>query len=550
MQPELNARKILGRTYLNENRLADALDIFAKILADYPDDLETLHVLGNFYLASGDGKTAKSIYLHAQQLDPQNVIISHQIRLAEEVCDKDGVVEPIPTDLSAVSRLLQRLTGDTQRIREEDVVRAAFLLEKIINSDSPSEMVAAHLDEIDELLPALIELNVRQARADGRFDMAHSLRALQLNVNYQLTAKEGGAFARQQTAELPNIEFNGNILLLLPDLENKSKRMALLKSTLEFYGCRVTEKKDYLSGRDAKPDVVITSNPHTNPALVESLSALASDGIPLITDLDTDFEKQPVSHHDYNTKGLGNQARSNAYAAAISMSAMISAPSETMAESLQSLAQTVCVIPDGWSQHNKLWNKSSNQRSTINIGWVGASGQLEDLLLIRRFMVRIVREFSNTRVVIVGEPQAYRLFENLSENRRMYLPFVAHEEFPYLLSQIDVLLVPLRNTPYNTSLPDTILVEACAKGIPWVASAIPSFRRWQAGGIISESLDEWHFNLRQLMMDEELRRSLGQAGRQAAQLREMNNLGRLWLQTIRQAAKVDEAALSYSVLES
>jgi glycosyltransferase involved in cell wall biosynthesis len=132
----------------------------------------------------------------------------------------------------------------------------------------------------------------------------------------------------------------------------------------------------------------------------------------------------------------------------------------------------------------------------------------------------------------------------------MYLPFVAHEEFPYLLSQIDVLLVPLRNTPYNTSLPDTILVEACAKGIPWVASAIPSFRRWQAGGIISESLDEWHFNLRQLMMDEELRRSLGQAGRQAAQLREMNNLGRLWLQTIRQAAKVDEAALSYSVLES
>lgn len=96
---------------MNDNRLADALDVFSKILVDYPDDLETLHILGNFYLASGDGKTAKSIYLHAQQLDPQNKTIEHQISLAEEIDDKNGIEEPIPTDLPAVARLLQRLTG-------------------------------------------------------------------------------------------------------------------------------------------------------------------------------------------------------------------------------------------------------------------------------------------------------------------------------------------------------------------------------------------------------------------------------------------------------
>jgi glycosyltransferase involved in cell wall biosynthesis len=364
-----------------------------------------------------------------------------------------------------------------------------------------------------------------------------------------LVAKEDGALLKDDNVGLPKLEFNGNVLMLLPDLEKKSNRMTLLKSALESYGCRVIEKGEYVSGRDLEPDVVITSNPHTNPALVESLSALSVGGVPIIMDLDTDFEKQPASHHEYNTRGLGNQARSNAYASAISMAKVVSVPSEMQAESLKNSVQKICVIPDGWSQQNKLWDKSSHPRKTINIGWVGSSGQLEDLLFIRRFIIRIVREFPNTRIVIAGDPQAYRLFENLPENRRMYLPVVAHEEFPYLLSQIDILLVPLRNLPYNASLPDTVLVEAGAKGIPWVASAIPSFCHWQTGGIISESLDEWHLNLRHLVMDEEFRRSLGEVGKQASRSREMNYLGRVWLEIINQAANVQKINAAYLVPE-
>jgi glycosyltransferase involved in cell wall biosynthesis len=544
MQPELKVRKILGKTYLNENRLADALDVFGRILDDYPDDLETLHILGNFYLASGDGKTAKSIYLHAKKLDPENKTIQRQINLAEEIDDNNGFEEPIPTDIPAVARLLQRLTGKAQAINENDIMRAASLLEKIINSDSPAELVSRHLDEIDELLPALIELNIRQAHADGQPDLAESLRSLQLNIDYQLVAKGDGASLKDANRDLSGLQFNGNILMLLPDLEKKSNRMTLLKSTLESNGCQIAEKGDYVSGRDAKPDIVIASNPHTNPMLINCLSNLSAAGIPIIVDLDIDFEKQPISHHEYNAKGLGNQTRSNAYASAISMAGMVSVPSETQAASLKTSIENVCVIPDGWSQQNKLWDKDSHPRKTINIGWVGTSGQLEDLLFIRRFIIRIVREFPNTRVVIIGDPQAYRLFENLPENRRMYLPVVAHEEFPYLLSQIDVLLVPLRTLPFNNSLPDTVLVEAGAKGIPWIASPISSFRRWQAGGIISESLDEWHLNLRHLIMDKEFRCSLGEAGKSAARSREMNYLGRLWLEMISQVTDTKKTTAS------
>ena len=531
MQPELKVRKILGKTYLNENRLADALEIFSKILMDYPDDLETLHILGNFYLASGDGKTARKIYMRALQLDPNNRVIQRQVVLAEEVGDT-GFEEPVPTDLPAVSRLLQRLTGKVQTIREEDIMRAADLLDKIINSESPAELVASHLDEIDELLPALIELNIRQAYTDGRPELAESLRSLQLNIDYQLTAKDQKDFLEDEGNELPNAHFNGNILFLLPELVQKSSRMTLLKSTLEAFGCGVSEKKEYIPARDARPDVVITSNPHLNPALIDSLSALSSIDVPIILDLDTDFEKQPISHPEYNTKGLGTRARSKAYTSALSLAGTVTASSELHASSLRTFSKDVCVIPDGWSEQNKLWQKEPSSRNTINIGWMGTNAQLEDLVFIRRFIIRIIREFHNTRVVILGNPQAYRLFESLPENRRMYVPTVAHEEFPYLLSQVDILLVPLRNTPYNLSLPDTLLVEAGAKGIPWVASSIPSFQRWQRGGVISENLDEWHLNMRHLVMDEDLRRRLGRDGRSAAEAREMKRMGRQWLELI------------------
>src|SRR5690349_10554402 len=99
MQPELKVRKILGKTYLNENRLAEALDIFIKLLVDYPDDLETLLILAGFYLAGGDGKTAKSLYVRAQQLDPQNPMIERQIVMADEMTENGNTVaEPVPTD--------------------------------------------------------------------------------------------------------------------------------------------------------------------------------------------------------------------------------------------------------------------------------------------------------------------------------------------------------------------------------------------------------------------------------------------------------------------
>lgn len=521
MQPELKVRKTIGRTYLNENKLSEALDIFVKILMDYPDDLETILILAGFYLAGGDGKTAKDLYLRAQQLDPQSMNIQRQIMLAEEM--ENGVFEePVPTEIDEVSQVLQKLTGQKNEIQENDIMRAAALLDKIIHSENPAELVSNNLDQIDDLLMALIEVNVRQAYADGRVDIADGLRSLQLNIDYQKIAKEDNPISTL-------ISSGQNILMLLPEPENMSNRMRLLKETLESFGCHVTERGRYVPEQEAAPDLVITSNPHINPSMVADLPAISRAGIPILLDLDRDYRQMSASHPDYELAGLGTQIASNAFSAALAVADVITVPSEAQAASLADVADRVCVLPDGWSRQNKLWAKSAAPRGTVNLGWVGTSGELDDLLLIRRFIVRILREFTNVNIVIIGSPQAYRLFDGLPETRRKYIPLVSPEEFPYLLSQLDVLMVPLRNLPQNNSMSDTLLMEAGAKGIPWIASPMPAFRDWLTGGMIAESLDDWHLDLRHLVMDAELRSKLGKAGREAARTREMEYVGRLWM---------------------
>src|SRR5690606_32330488 len=98
------------------------------------------------------------------------------------------------------------------------------------------------------------------------------------------------------------------------------------------------------------------------------------------------------------------------------------------------------------------------------------------------------------------------------------------DDFPYQLGLIDILLIPHRNIPYNQSLSERLLIHAGVKGIPWVASPLPAFREWGAGGFTASSPEEWHTYLRQLIVDADVRRQLGRAGNTQAALRESRHL--------------------------
>ena len=268
---------------------------------------------------------------------------------------------------------------------------------------------------------------------------------------------------------------------------------------------------------------------------MQALAACAAVEMPILLIMDMDFEQMPINHPLYDALGLGTAASARAYTAALMLADHLCTPNETLAAPLAARGYPVHVIPEGWNSANNLWDKPSPRRATLNLGWIGQPAQIEDMAMIRRVILRVVREFSHVRLVIVGDAEIYQLFDSLPESRRLFLPPVSMEDYPYLLGQVDILLAPMRNTPFNQGVSDRRLMEAGIRKIPWVASPIPSYSTWQESGLIASSLEEWHAALRQLILEPDLRAALGRAGRSKAETREMSLLGKEWLVLINRA---------------
>jgi glycosyltransferase involved in cell wall biosynthesis len=545
---ELNVRKAAGQAQLNANQVDQALLTYARILRDYPDDADSYIFMGDCYLAEGDGTTALLFYQEARQRAPGAVEIERRIRLAYiESGQLDGEGQAIlPNTPQAVARILTGLVGGVMEVTEADVERAARLLEVIVASPRPGRAVANRLEEIDALLPALLELNIRQARLDGRPDLAEALDALLENIRLQMGGRSGvgqpghasGMGAASAPRRLPRVLFLGS------GGEKVCLRQTIPAGALAGMGCDVTVATRFPPDFEQRFDVVVAHHPHGDPALLSGLAACSAAGIPIILDLEMDFEQLPINHPAYETLGLGAPAGAKAYMAALRLADRVCVPNNVLAARLQASGCTVQVIPDGWDRSNELWDKPSLRRRSLNLGWIGKPGSVDEVLQIRRIILRVMHEFDDLRLVIVGDSQVYQLFESLPEHRRLFLPDVRLEDYPYLLAQMDILMVPLRNTPFNRIYSDRLLMEAGIRRIPWVASPMPAFQDWAEGGLLANAVEagdrqpEWYTHLRQLVMDADLRQSLGQAGRRKAEEREMKSLASVWFDLVQDILQV------------
>lgn len=528
--PDLKIRKKMGRSYLDENRVEEAAQLFSAILQDYPDDVESLVAMGNLYLAAGEGDSARRFYERALWLEPHNENLRKQI---EHAWSESWNLQKkaLPNDPISVGRLLQRLTGRQKEISEDELNRAAGILYRILHAENPAREVAERLDEIDEILPALLEINIRQARADGNPEVEQALRELQSAIQEQISRREEN-HAREDTAT-PTLPVRAwKILFLESESFGRANRRGLIEAALQQAGAQIEHHPSrFLEGGEL-PDLIIAPNPHLRPENLEAMVRLTGLGVPLLVDLETDFEQLPVNNPAYDAFGLGKPVRGKAYASALLLADCITVPSPIQAESLQNAGRPAVYVPDGWARTNFLWLQEGEARETVNLGWVANPSQSDDLASIRRAVIRVMREFPHTRLVVMGDYSAYHLFDILPENRRMYLPMTGIEEYPYLLEQVDILLIPLRNHPYNDSISDHILLEAGIKAIPWVGSPVVPLTRWMAGGRLAGSIDEWHLHLRELVMDREQRQNLGMMGRKMALTRESSEVTLLWLRTL------------------
>lgn len=439
----------------------------------------------------------------------------------------------IPTSPEELQHLLQNMTHRDQPVSNEEMMQAAELLQEIVSSSSPAVEVSKHLNEIDNLMPAIIDLNIQQAKKEGRPDLASGLLELKKNISLQMSIQEEAVQARMRNSGKPVIPEEallGKVAVFEPsggEFAN-CERIKLLKEALLSAGSLMTEKEII----KVKPDLAIFSNPFMDAHLMDLMAKFSVARVPIILDIDPSFEKTFLTR----TKNVENNLPviDRKLVASLFLANLITTSSDPFAENLRAAGYPAMAIANGWSIFNPYWGeKKEKNNPTIQLGWFGNLDDLDDLAAIRRPLVRILREFDDkVRIIIIGNQNAYRIFDLIPDNLKTYIPCCSQEEIPYLLNQIDILLLPLWKTNTSKLYSDDLLMYAGIKNIPWVASFCDSTVKWAKGGMLCNSLEEWHTNLRYLILDKELRSSLGAEGFNKATQREMRTHIDTWYKAI------------------
>ncbi len=144
----------------------------------------------------------------------------------------------------------------------------------------------------------------------------------------------------------------------------------------------------------------------------------------------------------------------------------------------------------------------------------GTQTHQSDFGLIAPVIVRLLEEFPRLGLVVAGDFDLSQFPEFTPfVNRLDQRPFVDWTRLPAEIARVDINLIPLVQSPFTEAKSDLKYYEAAVLRIPSVASPTAVFRaciNHGSNGFLASSLDEWHTALRQLITDDDLRRSVGQ----------------------------------------
>lgn len=516
---DLQGLKRLARSRLNADRLEAALPAFGEVLRHDPTDVEACLALGDGYLAAGDPASAQALYAQAAEYAPASAEVRHRLALVQ--AELGGVVSraPIPPLITpaALARLVRGLNGGQSVVTDQELDRAAAVLREIVTSPRPAEAVARQIQDVETLIPALLALNIRQARTEGRLDLAAALEQL-------CAAVQPAGAPEPARVETAGLAAQSRILVVGPD----SPRLRWINSALRAAGYAVEQSESAEAEAGLAWDAVIAHQPHHWSRPAEHLAALTAAGARLILSLEDDV----VQLAPWQTAGArlepAARERLAGYTASLRLADAVCVPSPVLAETFQWVGVPAHVVPPGWDQADPAWMKARLPDQPLTLGWLSSWGEADDLAEVRRALISLTREFPELHVLVAGDLKAYQLFQALPESRRRYVPLLSPDDEPAILAQLDVLLLPWRDTAANRARSDAPLVAAGARRLAWVASPSPAVTAWKAGGLLADGRDEWYAALRRLVLAPELRAELGAAGARSAAGREVGRLGRLW----------------------
>lgn len=190
----------------------------------------------------------------------------------------------------------------------------------------------------------------------------------------------------------------------------------------------------------------------------------------------------------------------------------VTTTTHNLAYELRKYNKNVCVLPNYLDLER--WNlpKLTNDSKTIRIGWAGSATHLEDIRMIEQPIKRVLSEFPNTQLIIVGDPRIADLFKGYNVEFMLGVEFAAWPERLNTL-RIDIGLAPLRDTLFNQCKSNIKWLEYSVAKIPGIFSpTVYYMRHFEPNlGFIARSENDWYTQLKTLVTSKVLRDDMAHA---------------------------------------
>lgn len=189
---------------------------------------------------------------------------------------------------------------------------------------------------------------------------------------------------------------------------------------------------------------------------------------------------------------------------------MVTTTTKHLQRRLKKHNENVVVLPNYLDLETwDLSPKHNNTSDRIRIGWAGSITHLDDLQSIAPIIKKILDDFPNTELVLVGEPRAADIFEGYKVECMLGVPFEAWPKKLHSL-RLDIGIAPLRTTSFNQCKSNIKFLEYSIAKIPGVYSKIVyGYNKIEPRrGTIAYDDNQWYWGLRNYIYSENLRKDV------------------------------------------
>lgn len=493
----------LGISKLHQDNPASAAEHFQEVVNLNPFSAQAYNNLGVAYALQHIWEAAEQAYQQAIDLDPENarawknlaeVYLQQNHRLMEGVQILAAVLKKDPRDTEALSML----AGCYEEVGDGE--SAALLYRQMLEVEEGHPHAAARLEAL--------EPDPQPSHQIARPEHAQKLAALK-----NFSSGNGKA------ASPPPDKGIRSAAILGPRTFSFHRRMEGPARALDAEGMEIKFSPELERAEWDRFKAFIINRPHQTEELFQIVQQLIQAGKQVIVDLDLDFLNLPENHPEYHTAGPGNAEAMARLDEVFDQVDHFTVPNQSLADRLADQVSQAAVIPTGWVREDSTWEAPRPKRETVNFGLLSTHTQPEINPRIKDRISEAVLSTPNALLTAAGDYQILAEFDQLPDEKKMFIPLGSYQDYPYALAHIDVLLVPEKEDPFTDTKPDTALLEAGIRRIPWLATRIPAYWDWGVGGIFVSG-KSWASTIQRLAENPAEREALGQAGFEKAKQRE------------------------------